>query len=407
MTGNLSRPVDTPKVDSDTGIATLSTSGIEEGCVTGLRIVALTSYGEHTAMTGGRLRRDNLLSALAERGHHVARFDVPSKPGPRSAIRAVLVVAQRAFREALATSDVVLLGDVFCLPSVPLIRRSGVPIILDLVDSPYRLVGSAPRRTIPEKLSALASAAQLVPVMQLLYPLVAAVTYISDDDASCDAARVRRGPRTHVVPNGIAASLFEAELCPPPDDGYVAWLADWTYAPNRDSLRWFVEEVSPHLPDAVLERITLFGAGNPWTIPADGAALERARSRMPFAGFVDRLADVYRGARVVAAPVTRGAGVNNKVLEPLAAGRPLVTTRVGTRGLPQSVLENLRYATYGAGFASELCALLSANWELEPARAARASVHSLSWGRAGSLMEDVLTDVALKQPHGSEARTGA
>jgi glycosyltransferase involved in cell wall biosynthesis len=370
--------------------------------VTELRIVALTSYGAHTAMTGGRLRRDSLLRALAERGHHVARFDVPSRPGPRSAIRAVRVVAQRGFRDALARSDIVLLGDVFCLPSLPLIRRSGVPIILDLVDSPYRLVSSGPRRTIGQKLSGLTGAAQLLPVMQLLYPLVSAVTYISDDDASWDTARVRRSPRTHVVPNGIAAPLFELALCPPPDDGYVAWLADWTYAPNRDSLRWFVEAVAPHLPDTVLERITLFGAGDPWTIKAEGGALERSRSLMSFAGFVDRLADVYRGARLVVAPVTRGAGVNNKVLEPLAAGRPLVTTVVGTRGLPPSVRENMRYATDGAGFAAELRALLSAPWELESARAARASVDSLSWERAGVLMENVL--VGVTQRHGTTAR---
>ncbi|MDD7939053.1 glycosyltransferase [Actinomycetospora lutea] len=372
--------------------------------MTELRICALTSYGEHTALTGGRLRRDNLLRALAKRGHHVARFDVPSRPGPRSAVGAVRVVAQRAFRDALARSDIVLLGDVFCLPSIPLIRRSGIPIVLDLVDSPYRLVSSGPRRTVAQKCSTLAGAAQLVPVMQLLYPLVSAVTYISDDDASWDTARVRRGPRTHVVPNGIAAPLFELDLCAPPDDGYVAWLADWTYAPNRDSLRWFVEEVAPRLPDTVLERITLFGAGDPWTISAEGGALERSRSRMAFAGFVDRLADVYRGARAVVAPVTRGAGVNNKVLEPLAAGRPLVTTVVGTRGLPPAVLDNIRYAADGAGFAAELRALLSATWEPASARAARASVDSLSWDRAGALMENVLVGVA--QRHGTTASHG-
>jgi glycosyltransferase involved in cell wall biosynthesis len=362
--------------------------------MTELRIVALTSYGEHTALTGGRLRRDNLLAALAARGHSITRFDVPSRPGPRSAARSITVAARRRFREALAGSDVVLLGDVFCLPTVPVIRRSGVPIVLDLVDSPYRLVGSAPRESLLQKLSALAGSAQLLPVMNLLYPLVDAVTYISGDDASWDAARVCRSPPTHVVPNGIAAPLFELELDRPPDDGYIAWLADWTYAPNRDSLRWFVEEVAPHLPDAVLARITLFGAGDPWTVHADGSALERLRSLIVFAGFVDRLADVYSGARAVVAPVTRGAGVNNKVLEPLAAGRQLVTTGVGTRGLPPSVLQNLRYATDGARFASELCSLLTAAWDLESARAARSSVHPLSWDRAGALMEHVLDGVA-------------
>jgi glycosyltransferase involved in cell wall biosynthesis len=306
----------------------------------------------------------------------------------------VAVASRRGFREAVAGSDVVLLGDVFCLPAVPVIRRSGVPIVLDLVDSPYRLVGSAPRDDLAQKLSALAGSAQLVPVMKLLYPLVDAVTYISEDDAAWDAARVRRSPPTHVVPNGIAAPLFELDLERPPDDGYVAWLADWTYPPNRDSLRWFVEEVTPHLPDDVLGRVTLFGAGDPWTVDADGRALERMRSLVPFSGFVDRLEDVYTGARAVIAPVTRGAGVNNKVLEPLAAGRQLVTTGVGTRGLPPTVVENVRHATDGAAFAAQLCGLLDTPWDAESARVARSSVHALSWDRAGDLMERVLDDVA-------------
>jgi glycosyltransferase involved in cell wall biosynthesis len=361
--------------------------------MTELRIVALTSYGEHTALTGGRLRRDNLLTSLAARGHLVTRFDVPARPGPASAARSVPVAAGRGFREALAGSDVVLLGDVFCLPTVPIIRRSGVPIVLDLVDSPYRLVGSAPRDTVPQRLSALAGSAQLVPVMKLLYPLVDAVTYISEDDAAWDAARVRRSPPTHVVPNGIAAPLFDLDLVRPPDDGYIAWLADWTYAPNRDSLRWFVNEVAPHLPDDVLARITLFGAGDPWTLHADGPALARMRTLVPFAGFLDRLADVYTGARAVVAPVTRGAGVNNKVLEPLAAGRQLVTTGVGTRGLPPSVVTNLQSATDGTGFASELRSMLDTAWDLDRARVARSSVHALSWDRAGALMERVLHGV--------------
>ena len=368
------------------------------------RIVALTSYGEHTALTGGRLRRDNLLAALTARGNTVTRFNVRARPGPRSAARSIPVASSRPFREAMAAAaDVVLLGDVFCLPAVPLIRRSGIPIVLDLVDSPYRLVASAPRETPAQKLAALAGSAQLIPVMQGLYPLVDAVTYISREDADWDAARVRRSPPTHVVPNGIAAPLFELELERPPDDGYVAWLADWTYAPNRDSLRWFVDDVTPHLPDDVLGRITLFGAGDPWTVDAEGPALARMRALVPFAGFVDRLADVYTWARAVVAPVTRGAGVNNKVLEPLAAGRPLVTTGVGTRGLPPSVVENLRYATDGAAFAAELCSLLGTPWDPDSARVARSSVHALSWARAGILMERVL-DGAVR-PTAAQATT--
>src|SRR4051794_25476664 len=66
---------DAPKPTATRLLLPYPAIGIWEGYVTELRIIALTSYGEHTAMTGGRLRRDNLLSALAARGHHVARFD--------------------------------------------------------------------------------------------------------------------------------------------------------------------------------------------------------------------------------------------------------------------------------------------------------------------------------------------
>ncbi|MDL5154675.1 glycosyltransferase [Actinomycetospora termitidis] len=362
--------------------------------MTGLRIVALTSYGEHTALTGGRLRRDNLLLALRHRGHHLERFDVPARPGPPSAVRSVATAASRAFRGAMAAADVALLGDVFCLPAVPLIRRGRRPIVLDLVDSPYRLVASDPRDTPRERLTAAANSAQLVPVMQVLYPLVDAVTYISQEDIEWDEGRVRHSPRTAVVPNGIAPGLFALDLSEPPDDGYVAWLADWDYPPNRDSLRWFVEDVAPQLPDHVLARVRLFGAGDPWTLRVAGRAFERARAHMRFAGFVESLDEVYNMARAVVAPVSRGAGVNNKVLEPLAAGRQLLTTDIGTRGLPPNVLEHVETASANDEFAKKLCDLLDTPWDPATARQARDSVHSLSWGRAGELMEDVLTSVA-------------
>lgn len=361
--------------------------------MTGLRVVALTSYGAHTALTGGRLRRDNVLAALSDRGHDVLRFDVPARPGPRSAARSMAIASGRRFRRALGTADVVLLGDVFCLPSVPLIRRSEVPIVLDLVDSPYRLVASDPRETVGQRVAAVVNSSQLLVVMQLLYPLVDAVTYISEEDAAWDSRRVWRPPPPSVVPNGIAAELFALNLVKPPDDGDIAWLADWTYAPNRDSLRWFVEEVAPHLPNSILDRITLFGAGDPWSIRAERAALDRGRSAMRFAGFVESLDDVYARSRIVVAPVSRGAGINNKVLEPLAAGRQLLTTDVGTRGLPPSVLEHVQFASGAEEFAKKLRDLSCTAWSPDGARAARESVRSLSWGRSGERMEEALDAV--------------
>ena len=355
-----------------------------------LRIFACTSYGTHTALTGGRLRRDHVLAALARRGHTIDRLDVPARPGVRSAMAAGRIALTGQLHARARDAEIVLLGDVFCLPMMPALRRSGRPTVVDLVDSPYRLVGAAPRSTAGEWMSAVAQAAQLVPVMQGLLPLAAGVTYISEEDRDADGKRVRRLPPATIVPNGVDSGLFDVHLTTPPEDGYLAWLADWTYAPNRESYAWFVEEVAPLLTDPVLARVRTFGAGDPRRSRTDDARWDRARRLATHAGFVDSLPAVYDGARGIVAPVVRGAGVNNKVLEPLAAGRQVVTTTVGTRGLPVTIKEHLRVGETAAVFADELADMLEVPFRLGQAEAARAAVGSLSWDRAGEAMEGAL-----------------
>ncbi|SFT42930.1 Glycosyltransferase involved in cell wall bisynthesis [Geodermatophilus amargosae] len=359
-----------------------------------LRIFAATSYGPHTALTGGRLRRDNLLQALAARGHSVDRLDVPGAPGIASAANAGRLSLTAAFRERARAADVVLLGDVFVLPMMPVLARTGRPVLVELVDSPYRLVGAAPKRTPAERASALFQAAQLVPVMQVLLPMADAVTYISDEDGEVDRAHVKRLPPDSVVPNGIESSLLDLPLTTPPDEGYLAWLADWRYPPNRESYEWFVEEVAVHLPDDVLARVRTFGAGDPSTIRGTGdACWDRVRTLVQHAGFVDSLAQVYEEARATVAPVVRGAGVNNKVLEPLAAGRGVLTTAIGSRGLPPEIRAHLRIASTGAEFAAQVEDLLRSPGSAAEAQQARAAVQALSWDAAAVMMEEALRRV--------------
>jgi glycosyltransferase involved in cell wall biosynthesis len=53
-----------------------------------------------------------------------------------------------------------------------------------------------------------------------------------------------------------------------------------------------------------------------------------------FAGWTDSLVDQYEDARLVIAPLFSGGGTKLKVLEGMAAGRPVVTTPIGAEGLP-------------------------------------------------------------------------
>lgn len=357
--------------------------------MTSLKVLAITSYGPHTALTGGRLRRDNVVAALRGLGHRVDRVDVPARPGVAAGLKSFQMSTRRVLLRRVRSADVVLLGDIFCLPAVPLIRAQRVPVVADLVDSAYRLVGSTPRNTWRQALAAALECAQLVPVMHGLVPLVSGVSYISRADLDHDAERIgRRFPLAEVVPNGIDQQLRAAPLVPPRRDGYIAWLADWTYAPNRESLSWFVDQVLPHLPDEVAARIRLFGPGDPLrhaSLPPDGRW-----TLMASAGFVEDLFHVYRDAAVVIAPVVRGAGINNKVLEPLAAGRAVVTTEVGGRGLSDAMLARVRRTADPQTFATLVTQVLDEDWDAAEAQGARDAVTALSWSDSGERMACLL-----------------
>lgn len=365
-----------------------------------LAIFAAHSYGGQIAMTGGRLRRDHLLDALERRGHHVDRLTLTSTPGAGSAMQGAWRSLVGDVRRRAATADVVLLGDVFCVPMLPAITRTGTPVVVDVVDSPYRFVRGAPRRTARERMAALAQTAQLLPVMKVLLPMADGVTYISAEDERVDAATVRRLPPTGIVPNGVHPDLFAAPLTAPPADGYVAWLADWAYAPNRESLAWFAREVAPRLSDDHLAELRLFGSGDSFGALGRDAGGDRMRRLVRHAGFVESLVAVYHGARLVVAPVVRGTGVNNKVLEPLAAGRPTVTTEVGARGLPADIRQHLQITATPAEMAAQIAA--DPPPDGYDADRARAAVARLSWDGAAEAMEAQLRQVIrLRTPTGA------
>ncbi|MBM7808016.1 glycosyltransferase involved in cell wall biosynthesis [Geodermatophilus bullaregiensis] len=356
--------------------------------MTTVRIFAATSYGSHTPMTGGRLRREHLLAGLAGRGHSVDRLTLDARPGPASGTRSLVAAVDLRIAGRIRRADVVLLADVFTAPLVPAVRHAGVPVLLDLCDSPYRLLAEAPRDTPARWAVQVFASAQLLAVMHGLVPMVGRLTYISELDAQVDRRTVRRLPPHSLVHNGIAAELFEVPL-DVDDRGYIGWAADWDYPPNQDALRWFAREVATVLPESVLDRVRLFGPRDP--LPSLG----RARGRLRYAGFVPSLSTLYRGAALLIAPTLWGAGMKNKVLEPLAAGRPVLTTPAGVEGVPVHIASVVDVAEADPRtFARAMEAAVQAAPSPGQAARRRESVRPLTWPSAVEAMESALRAVA-------------
>jgi glycosyltransferase involved in cell wall biosynthesis len=181
------------------------------------------------------------------------------------------------------------------------------------------------------------------------------VAVVSDVDRTTLSGVVAH-PRVVVVPN----AWDEPEPLPPAADPVVSFVALLSWGPNVDAAGWFCREVWPRvleqLPEAHLQ---LVGRN-----PAD-AVRALAGPSVEVTGTVPDLTPWYARTRVTVAPLLAGGGSRLKILESLAAGRPVVATTIGAEGLEDLLGRGVLVADDPAAMAAEVVALLS-----DPARSA-------------------------------------
>ncbi len=157
--------------------------------------------------------------------------------------------------------------------------------------------------------------------------------------SDADAARLRLlapGARLGVYPNAIPLRF------PPPvwEQHCVAFSGNLEYHPNTAAVRFFAGQVWPELKRRDPElRWRLIGR-NEWAVRRWIAGDPRIEAT----GAVEDAVVELAGARVVVAPLLAGSGTRIKILEAWAAGRAVVSTRLGAEGLPAVNGENLLLA---------------------------------------------------------------
>ena len=112
----------------------------------------------------------------------------------------------------------------------------------------------------------------------------------------------------------------------------VIFVAGFGHPPNIDAAKWLIQEIMPQVWSFnPLVHLTLVGSK-----PTDDI-LSLKSDRVDVTGYVtDQVLNYYyENARVAVVPLRFGAGVKYKVLEALSKGVPLVTTEVGTQGMPE------------------------------------------------------------------------
>jgi sugar transferase (PEP-CTERM/EpsH1 system associated) len=131
------------------------------------------------------------------------------------------------------------------------------------------------------------------------------------------------GANLHVVPNGVDAEQFQPTGQRPEPQSLV-FVGHMGILHNVDAARFLVGDILPlvrqQIPDCKL-----------YVVGAHPAPEVQRWSQIPgvtVTGFVPDLNQALNRAAVFVAPLRFAAGLQNKVLEAMAAGRPVVTTGV-------------------------------------------------------------------------------
>jgi glycosyltransferase involved in cell wall biosynthesis len=160
----------------------------------------------------------------------------------------------------------------------------------------------------------------------------------------CPSARLRYAPNVVDV-----ASI--APVTPAVDEQRAIFVASFAYEPNRNGLRFLLDEVFPRvwveLPDA---RLALVGGG------LDQAPSDDPRVETP--GFVENLAATYARASCAVIPLLQGGGTPLKFIEALAYGLPTVATPLAAAGLEVRDGEHCLIAQDGESFAAAIVRVL-------------------------------------------------
>ncbi len=253
--------------------------------------------------------------------------------------------------------DVVLLESLFMVPYLPALRSATrAPVVLRSHNVEHRIWEGLARveragakRFYLQHLSNRLREYEAATVNDL--DAVLPVTREDADDYRQLGARIP----VHVSPVGIATSE-----CPDRsgqgDPLTLVFLGSLDWTPNLDAVRWFLESAWPLVRRAVPGARFHVGGSNPPRGLEGAFRVEGAR----FLGRVTDAREFLASGAAMVVPLLAGGGVRVKILEAMALGVPVVSTRLGATGIDACDGEEILLAD-GPDLLAGACAALLAD----------------------------------------------
>jgi sugar transferase (PEP-CTERM/EpsH1 system associated) len=261
----------------------------------------------------------------------------------------------------------------------------GPPVVLDLVDA---LSANFARRAARDRgplawVSALESR-RLARYERTLVTRVRVTLVVAASER--DAVG---GGGVRVVPNGVDLETFRPGV-DPREAGRVVFAGNLGYFPNVDAARWLADDIMPRVRAAVPgATLRLVGAR-----PARAVRGLATRPGVALAADVPSMAAELARAAITIIPMRSGSGLQNKVLEAMACGTPVVTTPQAAAPLGLVDGEHVAVAADANGLAAAAAELLRTpgRARAQAVAARRLVEHRFGWDASAAAVEQAWED---------------
>ncbi|MDQ3189317.1 MAG: TIGR03087 family PEP-CTERM/XrtA system glycosyltransferase [Pseudomonadota bacterium] len=287
-------------------------------------------------------------------------------------------------------------------------RLPGLHVVLDLVDvDSAKWTQYAERRAWPLSFIYRREGEKLLAFERIAAARAAATVFVTRGEADLFTRLAPEcADRLQVIENGVDTGYFapsDNHASPyAANEAAIVFTGAMDYWPNIDAVVWFAREVLPRLvrqkPEA---RFYIVGMS-----PSKSVSALAADPHVVVTGKVPDVRPYLQHAAAVVAPLRVARGIQNKVLEAMAMGRPVVVSSDAADGV--SATRGIDFET--AADAEEFCRKVLMVMRQETARPmgerARARVVSAySWERNLSALKKLLepdasgtSDTAMSMP---------
>jgi len=176
---------------------------------------------------------------------------------------------------------------------------------------------------------------------------VALITVTSDNERTLFADLLQEPDQCLVVPNVLDLREYVGDFGP--RDYYsLLYAGSFSYGANYDAVKWFAQQVFERIANH--EQLKVRVTGN--TAGRDLAPLRQACPQIEFTGFVDDIRPYFAQSGICIVPILAGGSTRLKIIEAMAWGTPVVSTRIGAEGLDVTHGQNILLADTPGEFAA-------------------------------------------------------